>query len=62
MKQECAEHYFEGGHTTGRRDYVRGLFMAAVGEIVTGSVAKQNANGLVEEKNNKVNKSKSNRQ
>ena len=36
--------------------------MAAVGEIVTGSVAKQNANGLVEEKNNKVNKSKSNRQ
>ena len=47
------------GHTTGTRDYVRGLFMAAVGEIVTASVAKQNANGLV---NNKVNKSKSNRQ
>ena len=47
------------GHTTGTRDYVRGLFMAAVAEIITASVAKQNANGLV---NNKVNKSKSNRQ
>ena len=47
------------GHTTGTRDYVRGLFMAAVGEIVTASVAKQNANGLALKETNKVNQMKS---
>ena len=45
----------DSGHTTGTRDYVRGLCIAAVSEIVTASVAKQNANGLALKETNKVN-------